>query len=59
MQRGNDCAVRERELTLPKSLIAMSLPNWARTCFNLPPAPAKWLTEIKRQSRYPSGIVMP
>ena len=20
----------------------MSLPNWARTCFKLPPAPAKW-----------------
>src|SRR5262249_18302507 len=40
-----------------KAFIATSLPNCARNCFKLPPA--KWATEIKRQSRYPAGIVMP
>src|SRR5262249_9136189 len=46
-----------RSLPSRKALIAISLPNWARTCFRLPPA--KWFTEIKRQSRYPGGILIP
>ena len=54
MQRGNDCAVREREPTFPKGFNRNIVAQLGAHLFQF--APAKWLTEIKRQSRYPAGM---
>ena len=57
MQRGNDCAVREREFPFPIGLYGYVIAQLGAHLLRLPAE--RRPTETNFQSRYPAGIVTP